>query len=343
MTPQREILAVGFLCVYMILLMGLRYRVGLDTINYMSSFSQLPSWHSFAHSNIFENRFEPGYMAICILCKSVSKDFWLVQLIFSAITNIGIFVFIYRYCKNPFWGIFTYIVIAWLYFSAEIMRESAAISVFLLNYENLRKHNWIKYYLFSIFSIILHFSAIFIWFFPLVTKLKHVSKYYIMLVLLFATCMPFFENINEYLTGSIALRVAGNLDRVETINMNWRIAFLLRSAVLPAFSIYIAHRNHIYEQFKPFVLFHILLCAGSFSIPLIFLRFTNYTILFVCVYVSNLIVCNRLTSFTRVCIVGLMLLSHVHYYSTMKDRWIPYHSIVNPVKDKTREKMWLDQ
>lgn len=342
MNHQTEKYALAFLCIYMILLMGLRYRVGLDTISYMRSFDHLPSFEAFKKSNIFENRFEPGYMVICMLCKSFCKDFWLVQLVLAAITNIGIFVFIYRHCENPFWGVFTYIIVAWLYFSTEIIRESASISIFLLNYENLSEHKWIKYYLFSFLSISLHFSAIIIWLFPFVTNLKHVTKYYIILIIFFVACLPLFEYLNQYLTGSIAYRINGSIESARVLNMNWRIAFLIQSAILPIFSIYIAHKNNIDLPFKPFVLFHILLSAGAFSIPIVFSRFTNYTILFVCVYVSNLIVSSKLTPIIKSSLVIVVLASQWHYYFGMRmiDSWVPYHSIFEQVKENKRENMW---
>ncbi len=163
MPPAKQKTLMVIILVYIIILLGMRYRVGFDTIGYMKTYTKARSLDKFWTVKIFLERHEPGYLFICAICKSFTKEFWPVQVIMATITNGCIFIFLYRYCRNVFVGIMFYLILQWLYFSVEVMRESAAISIFLLNYRNFENKKWLKFYLISFLSISLHYSAIIIW------------------------------------------------------------------------------------------------------------------------------------------------------------------------------------
>jgi len=334
---------VAVICGYVILLFGFRYRVGIDTINYMSAYSAIPSWQNFINLDFFQTRFEPGYLLICVICKSIMSDFWLIQIVMSAITNIGIFIFLYRYSKNPFVGILIYFVIACPYFSTEIMRESAAIAIFLLNYENLKNKKWIRFYLISFISISFHYSAIIVWLFPLVRYIKKVNVIYILMVCCLLAIMPLAESLNRMLTiASIASRVDQYVDSAETLNLNWRLAELIKSAILPIAGLYIAKKAHLEFSFKPYMLLKILLCAGAFSIPIIFSRISNYATIFICVYIANILSEKSVTTVSRSWLCVILLLSQCHYYYKMYNAWSPYVSIWDGTKSPAREHLWWE-
>jgi hypothetical protein len=332
-----------FLCLYMILLIGLRYRVGIDTINYMISYQNVPSWKNFGKIDFSQSRFEPGYMFICTLCKSITPDFWLLQMVMACITGLGVFTFIYRYCQNPFIGLFVYIILAWLYFSTEIMRESASISLFLLNFENLKKKRWVRFYLFSVFSIVFHYSAVIIWLFPLVERLKKVNVWYIVVLLGFLAITPLIESLNGlFVLATVNKRISQYVESAEILNMNWRIASFIKSGVVPIIILFLLSRSHLTDKFKPFLMLHLLFCAGAFSIPIIFSRFTNYTCLFVIVIVANILVSKKVGTFNRHILFCVLLLSQTWYYYKMYPGWIPYVSVFEPEKVKDRELMWYE-
>lgn len=343
MTNNTKLLAITIICLYMILLMGLRYRVGMDTMNYMRVFNNLPSWESYRDGNFSKLRYEPGFIITGIFCKSICNEFWFFQLVIAAITNTGVFIFIYKYCRNPFVGILVYIVMIWLYFSTEIMREGVAVSIFLLNYKNLKSKKWIRYYFISLLSISFHYSAFITWLFPLVPNIRKSSQWYLIFVIFIIAGLPILEYLNNFLSGSISDRLEGNIANVDRLNMNWKIVGLIQKATVPVAAIYFTNKYNLHLKFKPFILLHILFCTGLFVLPMVFSRLTNYTIIFVCVYTSNLLSEYNLKSTSKAFLVFLLLISQSYHYYSMKDAWVPYHSIVNPIKDESRERKWQNR
>lgn len=333
---------LGLILIYIILLIGFRYRVGIDTINYMRAYPLSPLLHNFWNINIFNERFEPGYLLICAICKLFSKDFWLSQLVMTAITNCCVFIFLFRYCKNPFIGIFIYFILQWLYFSTEIIRESVAIGIFLLNYRNIERKRWVKYYLLSLLSIFFHYSAIIIWFIPLAKFIKF-NIYYLLACCILLAITPIVERLNALL--SIAA-VAGRIDQyvasAETLNLNWRVAEFIKSAFPAIGAVVLLTYYKINYKFKPIALLQILFCAGAFAIPIIFSRFTNYTSIFIIVIISNLLDIHKIKLSVRVLFVGFILMTQLNYYYKMYRAWIPYISIFDPQHIRERESLWWE-
>lgn len=320
----------NFILIYVILLLGLRYGVGGDTIGYMSAYNRIPSFEDLLKTDFTKNRFEPGYLFICAFCKLFTNDFWLAQTVMAAITNCCIFIFLYRNSKNPFIGAFFYLILYCLYFSTEIIRESAAVGIFLMNYKNIENKKWIKYYLLSLLSISFQYSAIIILFFPLIKYLRF-NYLYVVLVLGFFAITPLVQNLNSMLTIiSISERVDSYITVADNLNMNWRIGEFIRSG-LPAIVALLLLKLYKYNsKFKSYALLQILFCAGAFAVPIMFARFSNFTCLFVVVIIANLLVIKKIPISIRTLFVCFILLIQLNYYSRMAYRWVPYVSVFEP-------------
>ena len=104
-------------CLIIILLLGLRFKVGIDTLNYMESFKKIPTFDNISYSTWIWSRMEPGYFVLASICKTIKSGFVFFQLTMAAITNICICIFIYKYTKNPFNGVLFYLLLACLYFT----------------------------------------------------------------------------------------------------------------------------------------------------------------------------------------------------------------------------------
>lgn len=341
MTYSLKVFWLIIICLYLSILMGLRYRVGLDTMAYMSSYDIIPNLGHYI-DNGTEIRYEPLFLLINILCKSSGAGFWMVQIVCATITNTFIFIFLYRYCNNVFVGILIYLYVAFLYFNTEIMRESVAISIFLLNYQNIEKKNFIKYYLLSFLSIGFHFSAIIIWIFPFIQKLR-VNLIYILICIGMILITPLVESLNNILA------IASISDRMDFyiggngLNMNFRLGLLIQN-VLPgivAYTILKIKKRPI--SFNYCFLLQILFAMGAFAIPIVFQRFINYTQLFTIVMLSNGLSSYKLSLSAKTFITCVIIGSQILYYSGMSNCWIPYVSILNPSKIQIREYMWLHQ
>lgn len=332
---------LGAIAVYLVLLMGFRYRVGLDTINYMSNYKAMPTLSQILSIDYTKFRYEPGFVFINSLGRFFKTDFWLVQLILAAITNFSITIFLYRYCKNPFVGLLLYAYIAFLYFSAEIIRESAAIGIFLLNYENLKNKRWTRYYLVAILSISLHYSAILTLAMPFLGHLKF-NKWYIALCICAIVATPFIQSVNEILNfSSITDRINYYMDG-NGLNINFRIGLLLQNVVPASFCLLALKK---YKQkpipfFRSMTLLQFLFVAGSFAIPIIFQRFINYTQIFTVVLMANTLSDGKIKQPVRLLAVLVIMFSQSLYLKHMYRSWIPYVSVFNPVKIEAREQLY---
>ena len=231
-----------------------------------------------------------------------------------------------------------YLILQWLYFSVEVMRESAAISIFLLNYRNFENKKWLKFYLISFLSISLHYSAIIIWFLPLVKIIKP-NLSLIIICILFLTITPLIEKLGDIISiPSVTRRIEQYTS--TNYNLNWRIAHLIRYALL-AIAVFAAFRiSKLKTDFQQMILLHILLSIGTFSIPIIFSRISNYTTMFVTVAIANFICLRQVKEWIRVGLICFTLATQSFYYYQMYHGWLPYVSIFNPKQITERERIW---
>ena len=217
------------ICTYMILVIGLRYRVGIDTLNYMQSYEQVPNIETYLQRFSWKDVRDPLYNILSALFKTCTKEFWPFQLFMASITTICIIKFLKRTCINPFIGLIVFLIVQWLYFTTEIIRESAAISIFLLNYRNIQKKQYLKYYLYSLLSIGFHYSAVITWIFPFCRKLRF-NLAYILLCLAIVVSTPLLDNINQLLAiASVMDRVDQYIEGADNLNFNWKIAELIKN------------------------------------------------------------------------------------------------------------------
>ena len=331
-----------FLGLFMILLMGLRYRVGIDTLNYMTSYDSIPDIKDFFRTDFGTSRFEPGYTLLCAVCRTITPDFWLLQLVHSFILTTCFFIFIYRNTNNPFIGIGVYIILCWLYFNTEIIRESLAISLFLLNYKNLKTSKWGRYIILSCASICFHYSAIITLFFPFVRYLR-VNFLYVMACVAILGVTPYLESLNQMISiVSIADRVGEHLGSATEYNMNWRIANMIRYTIVPLVALVVYRRFRIKSEFTPYILLSILFGVGAFAVPIIFSRLANYTLPFVIVYVANLLESLSYRTIIKHSLLVLLLSSQMIYYSEMFYAWFPYESIFSGRTVEKREALWYN-
>lgn len=340
MAKNTRIFSMFIILIAIILLMGLRYNVGIDTINYTYSYKNIPNILNLSSIDLIGSRSEPGYLIISSICKYFTNDFCLLQLVMTAITNTCIFIFIYQRCRNPFLGVLIYFILAFLYFTTEVIRESAAVGIFLLNYRNIENRRWIKYYFLCIISICFHYSAIITFFIPLAHHIK-LSPIYFILIIGLISIAPFIDFINQALNITLIADKVQSYSRIASnVNLNFRLAFFIRLGI-PALIILIVSRyRNIHIKYESMILLHLLLCAGIFAIPIIFSRLTNYTLLFIVITIANI----QYNLKSRNFLIALLLitLSQSHYYLQMYRAWIPYVSIFDKHNVKERERLWWD-
>lgn len=330
-----------FLMLYLILLIGLRFEVGGDTLVYMEEYI----WRD----NIFDWEFswtdyyEPLYALLCAFTKTVSEDFVYFQMLHSIVINICLFYFIAKSTKYRFSALFFCLIYYYLYFTTEILRESLAIFVFVLNIRNYEEGHWIRYYIGVFIAILFHISAVILLLFPFAKWLRFDWKYVIILVFSLAIFLnldalfPLFaeiDKINDKITAyeDTSLMEGGVLGLVLTL-LIW-----FRFMILPI-SIYLWDKFILKERpkYEGLVCIYTILGMGVWFNSTIFERFPNYITPLYMISITNIIIpCFFRAASLSKKIAGIMffcmiLIVYGSFPARIYKRYIPYYSIFNPV------------
>lgn len=157
-----------------VLIAGLRYKLGGDTIGYIQMWNTLPTITDLLNYGFFvwPEHYQPLWYLINALCKLVSDDFTFFQIIHAVIINSVFGWFIWKYSKIPFFTTLLYAVFFFFIYNTEILRASLAVCMFLLGYPALENKKWFKYGFYCILAIGFHIEALFILLFPMLQLLK---------------------------------------------------------------------------------------------------------------------------------------------------------------------------
>lgn len=176
-----------FECIAIILVMGFRYYVGGDTIGYMAKYEYVSPIYDLTVIDFVLGEYQPLWVVLQSTCKTVSEEFYVLQLVISTLVNITVFWMIQKYCNNKFLAALLYLLNQMLNFNTEILRAVLAICVFLVAYEQLVGRHYLKYYLLVVVAILFHDQAFLLIFVPLFYPLLHKPLSPIVQVCLFIT------------------------------------------------------------------------------------------------------------------------------------------------------------
>lgn len=176
-----------------------RYRMGGDGLFYEDTYPEMPTLQNAINYIRFENYylFQPLWILLISICKSITDSSVLFQFIHSLIFNTCLYLFLKRYSSRQFSVLLVlYVSLIYFYFSFEVQREILSISIFLINIKNLEEKKWTKFYILAIISFLFHISAIVIFFLPLFGKIKFSRK--LVIITLLSSLLLFFVKDNIF-------------------------------------------------------------------------------------------------------------------------------------------------
>lgn len=339
--------------VCLVMIIGFRYKVGGDTYNYMTYFEWSPTlanWEPFDASG-----FEPGFSLITSAIKTYFDDIYVYQTIISFIFTVLLMRFIRLNTPYKFLGMMLVFFSMYLYFATEIIRESLAVVGGLTIYPLVEKKKYILYGLLVILLSSFHASALIFLIFPLAKNMRFNETYIVILIafLIFSFALfPLLEYLSHYYIFKKLLRY------VDQINVGyaWKGFRFIYFCLLPLCVLYVnKNRFKVQIKYEGIICLQILFGIGLWIIPIIFQRLINYTIIFYLVSLSQIagtvlrskeyenyygkIKCNMRRQ-TVTTLLVLTLLAHSSYYIHLGfyERYIPYHSIFDPIEVPERSK-----
>lgn len=345
----------------LILFAGLRYRVGSDTLMYMSVFGECPTLTDLKYFDFAEAKYNPLWYVLNAVARSIYDDFTVLQLIHSIIVNCSFFWFFRKYCpKYYFSAILIYYVGYFCYFNMEIMRESLCISVLLLAIPFLIEKNWVRYILMCVVGLLIHYSAAIMFVFPLLFLFFKKASWKIA-ILMFAVVIFIAQIVNIPmlllnlfgLNEQLIMLISTYID--EQRNIMGIISEIVN--YLPILiCIWLCEKNKVLDKnnFTPIIMGTAMVYALAMSIG-IFSRFINYFIPFIIIYMINTIYrvfdlkMNR--SYSSYLLSFFMFFvfcfNMIRFYANDASdvlpntrayvRYHPYYSVLNPKIDDTRE------
>lgn len=139
-----------------ILLAGLRYRIGGDTVEYIYKFYyDYPTLCEFSFEEYPIGR-DPLYVLLNSLVKTLGGKFYVVQLIHAAFINILVFKYFKRHTPFVFTCVVFYFIGFYFILNTEILRGSFSVVICLFANDYIMQKKWLKGLLLYFIATLFH-------------------------------------------------------------------------------------------------------------------------------------------------------------------------------------------
>lgn len=369
---------IYFLLFLFIIMAGLRYRMGYDTIVYERKFEYLPflsQYFDFDYETYGQEltTFGRGFLFLGAFSKSILNEFFFLQLLQSTLVNTLIFFFFRKYSQSFFLSILIYFIISYFYFNFEIMRESCAVVIFLYSWQYYLKSKWIKYYLFCILAVLFHTGALLLFLLPLLKlpflqSLFQINTRFIIFLgcfaflctLLYTRFFELFQYVNFLSIKEYGdLYANGKMSQSSNRSVIELLLYIILYCVIPIILVlyikkYDTNPPYYSKDLETMICCYLLFNIASLFIALLF-RFNNYFIPFLILLYSDILYSKftfkkqkyKLTYNSWLIILVLILMPYIRSYflgGNFKkyEMYYPYTSILFKEKIENREKQYND-
>lgn len=107
-----------------------------------------------------EDHWEPGFTLLCLICKSILREYFFLQIVCSIIVTGLLLRFFRLRVDNIALALMIYIVFEGLVISTNLMRNSIAIVIFLNAIPYIEQRKFLPYLSLILLAMTFHFSAI---------------------------------------------------------------------------------------------------------------------------------------------------------------------------------------
>jgi len=186
------------LIIWLALLSALSYKLGTDIMNYMTEFytSYKNVLSRAALEKYVQDRYQPGWVLLNYCCYHIFGDFAALKIIHAIIVNCGLYYFIKRMKVPPFTFLTLFSFLLWFQVELNILREGLAIACFFFAVPHLVEWNWKKYYIFAFLAFMFHFSALILFFIPILRLINYKSNITIYTFASILVVLPVFLNFS---------------------------------------------------------------------------------------------------------------------------------------------------
>lgn len=346
----------------LILVAGLRWRVGTDTLAYITRFYHLyPTIGGFSFRDYgFGN--DPFYALINVFVKTLGGRFYMVQIIQASIVNILIFKYVRRHTNYIFTCILFYFFINYLNYTMEVMRGSISIVICLFGNDYILDKKWFKGYLLYCIAAMFHFQTIVIMLLPSLFWIRFNKLGIAILVIAFFVGFS-LKNIledymfllggNEILESEMEAKL--NSEKYGEVHGNtlFFVGIVLVKVIYPILSLLLVKKyceDDRLKRLEPFLLLGVMFVLIQLNLPIAF-RYVYYYGIYFALFFSEVFVAiipkslrqrSFLVFFRSILLFFPVFLSYGNsYYRTHK--YHPYTSIIEMSIDRDKEKVFKER
>lgn len=342
----------------LILIAGLRWRVGTDTLAYITRFYHLyPTIDGFSFSDYgFGN--DPFYALINVFVKTLGGRFYMVQIIQASIVNILIFKYVRRHSNYIFTCILFYFFINYLNYTMEVMRGSISIVICLFGNDYILDKKWFKGYLLYSIAAMFHFQTIVIMLLPSLFWIRFNKFGIAILVIAFFVGLSlkniledymFLLSENEILESEMEEKLNSKYGESHG-NVLFFVGTVLIKVIYPILSLLLVKKyceDDKLKRLEPFLILGVMFVLIQLNLPIAF-RYVYYYGIYFALFYSEVFVAiipkslrpRSFFVFLRSILLFFPLLLYYgnSYYKTHK--YHPYTSIIEMSVDRDKEKVF---
>ena len=338
--------------ILIVLVMGLRYKVGGDSLNYFLSFQSWPTLSEISSYHFDTSKYNFGWIFFSALCKAIYDDFVTLQLAESAIVNAAFFYFFKKNTDKYFIAILLYAVMFLFTFNTEIMRAAMSVSIFLFGFELFKQKKWIKYYILCFAAFSFHSEAIVMFLLPIcypLSKIKiSLTNLLLILIISIATVsifnfIPQLANIFSA-SNRMSMMFASYSQVTIESNINGYIAQIFFT--VPWLYFLWLSRKEKYVYWRGFVILYIFFTFQQLRYMVFMNRACDmlYPFLIIAIVDSiRNIKYVKSSSVRMLCFISIFVVVSLRIYKYMgNDHWklfIPYSSVISQTENIEREKL----
>lgn len=283
----------------LILLNVLSYKIGGDTEAYMYNWQ---FYRSIFEVNIFDEitvrsfKERPGWIILTSFLKGLCNNFIILRIVLACWVNLVVAYFIRTNTKLIFTTLLIYFVVSYFNYNFEILRESIAISFFLLAFPFYLKGSWKKYFLCFLIAFMFHESALVMLLLPFFRLFENMEVKKLMMIMVGIYVILISLNVVTFLTNMLpesfafydkAYRYLNSDVYGENTRVNMFLSFF-PSFLIPSISLIILRSNYHMRTLSVFIISSIIFQILTTKMY-IFYRFNNYSLLPLAVAYSEVI------------------------------------------------------
>lgn len=341
-----------FVWLLLTLIVGLRYKVGGDTIGYFEQYKYWPTIENFSLTNRLDSRYAIGYQLLWSICKSVNVNFWLYQLVHAIIVNTSFF-YLFRKTDRTFLAIFLFFLYPYFYYNMEILRAAISVCIFIFSLNYYFKKKWIVYYSLVLLAVFFHTQSVVLVLFPFLLYLNKIKTNILgllgivaisFIILALFNFVPIVNDLVLYL-GIMQDGLAEFYNNTKIFNSNAIILVTLQ--IIPSLIILYVHRNSTDYKYKGFLILYIVFAILALKFPVLFGRLNDFIIPILLFCMADLFSKKqtmniRKKKFLRIIMIVLFVCTTAFnyiknsYYPEYK-KYYPYSSILNPKENSERD------